>query len=322
MNKKEILHKIINGQLSVDEQQELLNSSPTIDRMKEQWNKATEMSYANSVDGDKALKKITHKIGRKSNLKILRYYKLYSAVASVLLIFMLGSMLWLYPKAMQQPDEMYVMLCGRQTVDSITLPDGTRVQISSGSRLTYPKEFKGDFRRVQLLGQAFFEVTPNKDKPFIVETGQMEVMALGTAFEVFSFGKDTDAETVLLDGKVKVTMTESAGQNSTEYILRPNQKLSLAKEGLVKVEEVNANTYSAWRNKGRLSFENEKLAMIMPRLERWYQKKIICDKQVANTYRFSFTINEESCADVLRMLCKTAPLIYEEHENAFILKKK
>lgn len=322
MNKKETLHRIINDKLSFEEQQNLLNSSSTIDRMKGQWDKATEMPYADSIDGDKALKKITRTIWRKSEPKILRYYKVYSAAASVLLILMLGSVLWLYPKAMQQPDEMYVMLCGRQTVDSLTLPDGTRVQISSGSRLTYPKEFKGDFRRVQLLGQAFFEVSPNKNKPFIVETEQMEVMALGTAFEVFSFGKDTDTETVLLNGKVKVTMTESVGQNFPEYILHPNQKLSLAKGGQVKVEKVDANTYSAWRNKGRLSFENEKLAIIIPRLEHWYQKKIICDKEVANTYRFSFAINEESCVDVMRMLCKTAPLAFEEHGDTFILRKK
>lgn len=322
MNKKEILHKIINDELSSDEQQKLLNSSSAIQRMKKQWEEAAEMPYADTVDGDKALKRITHTIWRGGNPKILQYYKVYSVAASILLIFMLGSVLWLYPKAMQQPDEMYVMLCGRQTVDSVILPDGTHVQISSGSRLTYPKEFKGDFRRVQLLGQAFFEVSENKDKPFIVETEQMEVMALGTAFEVFSFGEDTDGETVLLDGKVKVTMAESVRNKRPEYILHPNQKLTVAKEGEVKVEEVDANTYSAWRSKGRLSFENEKLAMIIPRLERWYQKKIKCDKQIANTYRFSFTINEESCSDVLRMLCKTAPLTYEEHGDTFILKKK
>lgn len=320
MNKKETLHKIINGNLSSEEEKTLLSTPAVTNRMRAQWENAIDMSYAYSVDGAKNLDKITKALGLRNLVRTLQYYKVYSMVASILLV--LGCGVWLYQQVTQQPDETYVLVCGRQTVDSITLPDGTHVLISSGSRLTYPKEFKGDCRRVQLSGQAFFEVTENKEKPFIVKTDQMEITALGTAFEVFSFDKEAEGETVLLNGKVKVIMAEPFGEKSSEYILHPNQKLSIVPGGGVKVEAVDANKYSAWRSKGCLSFENEKLSMIVPRLERWYKTKIVCDKRIADTYRFSFTIDNESCSDVLRMLSKTSPLVYHVKEGVYTITRK
>lgn len=320
MNKQTVIHKILKDELTSEEEKELLNSSSG--RLQSQWDRAVDMPYADSFDGGRALAKITSAIWENSHLRMLRYYKIYSVAASVLLVCMLGSMAWLYQKATEQPDEMYVMVCGRQTVDSVTLPDGTRVLISSGSRLTYPKTFKGSQRKVQLSGQAFFDVVKDKEKPFIVQTDQMEVMALGTAFEVFSFDKASDGETVLLNGKVKVTMAEASVQKQAEYILYPNQKLSVAQDGEVRIEKVDADKYSGWRSKGCLSFENEKLTMIIPRLERWYKKKIVCDKRVADSYRFTFTIADESWDDVLRMLCKTSPLSYHEAEGVYTIKKK
>lgn len=320
MNKQTAIHKILNDELTSEEEKELLNSSSR--RLQSEWDRAADMPYADSVNGDGAFTKITNMIWKSPHLRILRYYKIYSVVASVLLICMLGSAAWLYQKATEQPDEMYVMVCGRQTVDSVTLPDGTQVLISSGSRLTYPKTFKGSQRKVQLFGQAFFDVAKDKEKPFIVQTDQMEVMALGTAFEVFSFDKASNGETVLLNGKVKVTMTETPARKQAEYTLLPNQKLSVTQDGEVQIEKVDADKYSGWRSKGCLSFENEKLTMIIPRLERWYKKKIVCDKQLAEAYRFSFTIDEESCSDVLRMLSKTSPLSCREEEGVYIIKKR
>lgn len=317
---KQVIRKMLNDELTPREEEELLNRSS--DRMQNEWERAGGMSYADSVNGGRALAKITDVIWEKPYLNLLKYYRIYSVAASVLLVCMLGSLAWLYQKASEQPDETYVMVCGRQTIDSVVLPDGTQVLISSGSRLTYPKSFKGDQRRVRLSGQAFFNVVENKEKPFIVQTEQMEVMALGTAFEVFSFDKATDSEAVLLNGKVKVTMPKHAGKERSGYVLRPNQKLSVGQDGQVRVEEVDANKYSGWRSKGCLSFEDEKLTMIIPRLERWYKKKIVCDKQVAEAYRFSFTIDDEPWDDVLRMLCKTSPLSYREKEGAYVIKKR
>lgn len=323
MNKKEILHKIINDELTHEEQQQLLNTPSAMERIHNDWDKADRMSFADALNSDGLLAKIKDAIwGGGHPLRLLHYYKVYSVAASVLLLFMMGSLAWYYHKAASQPDEMYVMTCGRQTVDSVVLPDGTRVLVSSGSRLTYPKTFKGNERRVLLSGQAFFDVVKNKQKPFIVETEQMEVTALGTAFEVFSFDKDIESETVLLNGKVKIAMIGAKEAKPAEYILHPNQKLSVTAGKKVVIENVDANKYSAWRSKGCLSFDNEPLSMIIPRLERWYNKSIECDEQIAATYHFSFTIDDETCVDVLRMLSKTSPLVYGEKEGGYRIKKK
>lgn len=322
MEGKELLHKILNDELTSEEEKTLLSNPRVAEKMQHEWDKLRSMPYADSVDGDKMQAKIMNVVRGVPYLKRLKYYKAYSIAASVLIAFMLGSVAWLYQEATKQPEEMCVMVCDRQTVDSVTLPDGTLVLISSGSKLSFPQSFKGNERRVRLSGQAFFDVARDKEKPFIVETSQMEVTALGTAFEVFSFDKMTDGETVLLNGKVKISLTENSSKNKPEYVLYPDQKLSVGQDGKVQIEKVDANKYSAWRSKGCLSFENEKLSMIIPRLERWYKKTIICDKQVADTYHFSFTIDDETCEDVLRMMCRTSTLSYQKEENAFVLKKK
>ena len=138
------------------------------------------------------------------------------------------------------------------------------------SKLTYPAAFTGKTREIHLDGQAFFDIHKNPHKPFIVHTSEMEVQALGTAFEVFDYDIESKSETVLLNGKVKIGINNSKGDRA-EFILSPNEKMVYDQQAdSAYVLTVNADKYTSWRKQKIVSFENEKLSMIIPRLEQWY----------------------------------------------------
>lgn len=187
--------------------------------------------------------------------------------------------------------------------------------LNAGSRLTYPKEFSGEKREVQLSGQAFFEVTPDKTHPFVVKTQKMDVTVLGTSFEVFSYDGDEEGETVLLTGKVKVEVLESNQQKGGSYVLKPNEKLTYSKTDGISLTTIDADAYSSWRQGKRMSFKNETLEMILERLEKWYGQKIECAPHIARHYRFTFTMHSESLDLILNYISHSAPLNYRLISN-------
>ena len=114
---------------------------------------------------------------------------------------------------------MYVVSSGIQNMESVSLPDGTKVQMGPGSRLTYPASFSGKTREIRLDGQAFFDVAKNREKPFIVHTEDMSVEALGTAFELFSYNMENKMEAILLNGKIKVSVGDKETNQMKEYFV-------------------------------------------------------------------------------------------------------
>ena len=161
-------------------------------------------------------------------------------------------------------------------------------------------------------GQAFFDVIPDKEKPFIVHTSQMDVEALGTAFEIFAYAGDDFMETILLDGKIKVTL---AGVKDTSFMLVPDNKITYNKsDGKIKLSQVNAGNYTFWR-KGILSFENEKLSMIVPRLEQWYGRSIFMNKELGEAYKYTFKVRDEPLERILYIMGESSPVRYKKSEE-------
>lgn len=108
-------------------------------------------------------------------------------------------------------------------------------------------------------------------------------------------------------------------KNRREVILNPNEMLVFDKQAnTVRVKTVNAEEYSGWRN-GVLSFENERLSMILTRLEPWFGRKIKCPKEIAEKYRFTFKVRDESLERILFMLSNTSPIKYREKDNEYEL---
>ena len=261
---KDIIKKLLTDSLSPEEREKLNNYKFVNQAIYSQWEQASDM-YTDVDKEERMLTNVMHQIKKGKTGRFRQSLHRYGWVASIALLLICGTLSLMLLSRKAEPEVWYVLNSGRQSMDSVRLADGTLVMLNAGSRLTYPKEFSGNKREVTLSGQAFFSVHPDKVHPFVVKTKNMDVTALGTAFEVFSFDGDESVETVLLNGKVKVEPKDHKEQIKGEYILQPNEKLTCQVNGDIRIDRVDANSYSAWRIGGRLSFKNETLAMILPR---------------------------------------------------------
>ncbi|SMC66573.1 FecR family protein [Pedobacter nyackensis] len=158
----------------------------------------------------------------------------------------------------------------------ITLPDDTKVWLNSASSLKFPPSFKGhSTRRVELSGEAYFEVAKMERMPFVVVTDKQEVEVLGTHFNVNSYADEEVTKTTLLEGSVKVS---AIGKNMVKAInkLKPGQqsRINNSLPGKMIIEPANIEQVMAWKN-GYFHFENDNLPTVMRQLSRWYDIEIV-----------------------------------------------
>lgn len=152
----------------------------------------------------------------------------------------------------------------------IALEDGTVVWINAGSELKYPVTFSGEERRVELKGEAYFEVTPDKDRPFIVSIDDAHVTVLGTSFNINSYGDYNQMAVTLVEGSISL----SSDKIGKEIVLKPGEQgIINAETGELSVKEVDTLIYTSWKD-GIFYFKEMTLGEIMLILSRWYQVEI------------------------------------------------
>lgn len=150
----------------------------------------------------------------------------------------------------------------------LELPDGSLVWLNATSSIHFPTSFIGKERRVEITGEAYFEVAKNRDMPFIVNVNGAEVQVLGTHFNVNAYSDEDNIKTTLLEGSVKFV----SGTNIN--MLKPGQQSQLASNGLIQVvSNVDVDEVVAWKN-GMFDFENAGIETVMRQLSRWYNVEI------------------------------------------------
>ncbi|NCE72587.1 FecR family protein [Odoribacter sp. Z80] len=205
---------------------------------------------------------------------------------------------------------------GRQF--QLTLADGSEVWLNAGSSLEYPASFEGaEERRVQLEGEAFFEVRRDTVHPFYVEFGKREsIRVLGTSFNVNAYADSPVHTTTLVSGKIKYMAQEI----QREVVLCPDQQVCLDCEaGGVNVSEVNAALYSVWKE-GWIWFENERLENLVQRLARRYGIEMyVADR--CKDYTFSGKIRYERGMDyIIKLVTETTDIVCEVENGVVRLK--
>lgn len=184
----------------------------------------------------------------------------------------------------------------------LQLADGTRVHLNAQSRLRYPVTFAGNDRTVELSGEGYFEVAPDKI-PFFVKTERMTVEVLGTSFNVSAYPQEAQ-HTTLVSGSVQLY-----ADSGKEYLLRPSQQASLLPDnGDLSVKIVDTSLFTSWI-KGRISFKDEKLQTIFHTLSRWYDIEVsYTDPQIAEM-EFGCNIDRyQEITPFLELLQKTGRL--------------
>lgn len=183
---------------------------------------------------------------------------------------------------------------GRQF--KMVLPDGTKVWLNAASSIRYPIVFTGNDRKVDITGEAYFEVAKNKNKPFIVATHSgTEIEVLGTHFNINSYDNEETINTTLLEGSVRVSNKEG------RIVLTPGQQAQSTNTALTVKKQVNVAQVMAWKN-GQFDFNNASLREVMRQLERWYNIEVEYAPGVKN-YEFVGKMDRElSLQEVLKGL--------------------
>ncbi len=150
----------------------------------------------------------------------------------------------------------------------LELADGSLVWLNATSSIHFPTTFVGKERRIEITGEAYFEIAKNRDMPFVVAVNGAEVEVLGTHFNINAYNDEDNVRTTLLEGSIKFV----SGDHSN--ILRPGQQSQLAKNGAINVaNDVNVDEVVAWKN-GLFAFENASIEKVMRQFSRWYDVEI------------------------------------------------
>lgn len=204
---------------------------------------------------------------------------------------------------------------------SIILPDGTVAHLNAGSRLMYPSVFSGKNREVFLLGEGYFEVSHNPQKPFVVKTNDLSIVALGTVFNVSAYPTDKIIETVLVKGQV-VLRDNSFHIFQKDFVLKPSELAAFNRETLeTTTRRVEVTDYIAW-HEGFLNFQSVDLSRIILRLERYYNIKLILENPMLGTRSITGKlVLKENKDRVLEVLASTARVeLFKINESTYGLK--
>lgn len=198
----------------------------------------------------------------------------------------------------------------------VNLPDGTKVWLNAGSQLRFPTLFAGNERKVELSGEAYFEVAKNLKKPFKVKmNNNAEVVVLGTHFNINAYDGEADINTTLLEGAVMVRMNKKMekilpGQQA--LLNRTNKNISL-------VDDVNVNQVIAWKN-GFFSTEGISLPALMKQVEKWYDVRVIYKDDVQADFKAKLP-RDISLAELLNLLELTKQVHFKLDKKTLIVMK-
>lgn len=186
-----------------------------------------------------------------------------------------------------------VIAVPRGGIYHVTLQDGTKVSLNSGSTLHYPVHFNGTERKVVLEGEGYFEVARNAQQPFIVQTGVQKLKVLGTHFNIQAYPGEKISST-LLEGSVELT----AGNGSTR--LKPGYQ-AILNDNNYSVREVSVDDYTAW-TRNLFTFNMAPLSEVFKQLERWYDVDIEYPATIGNERHFMEIPKESKLSEVLTSL--------------------
>jgi len=204
---------------------------------------------------------------------------------------------------------------GRGGQYKIVLTDGTRIWLNAASSLRFPTAFTGSERRVELNGEAYFEVAHNRRRPFRVLSNHQLIEVLGTHFNVNCYADETKTKTTLIEGMVKVADRDT----KSVAVLKPGQQSVLSPDAkTIKVKNVNAEDAIAWKN-GYFMFSNESVSTIMREISRWYNVEVEYRGKVPQKTMWGSVSKFKDVAETLRMLELTGCAHFKIKERRIIV---
>lgn len=288
--------------------------------MKIHWNEENDKDLPSKKEFESLLNGIHHRINiineKESPGISRRIFSYLSKVAAVLFIPLVFSTSYFLFKEYQNENreisavfnEIFTPMAAKTR---FLLPDSTVVWLNSGSKLRYPLTFSKKRREVSLVGEGYFEVKKNAEKPFVVKTDKLDVTALGTAFDVMAYPGDPVVKTTLVNGRVEVFRKKPEKSN---FLDPSHQAVLYNSTGKMTVKKVDTHYYVSWKD-GKLIFKSEPMEVVAHQLERWFNCNIHLEDKQLKKYRYTGTIEMETLREVLELLKITTPIQYTYNKN-------
>lgn len=218
-------------------------------------------------------------------------------------------------------DQVNVLSTANGETYRIRLPDQSEVWLNAGSIIKYPVSFqKYATRKVELLGEAYFEIAKDKKHPFVVESKGQRVEVLGTHFNVSAYPNENNVKTTLLEGRVNVQSVSLTGTLGTEQaILKPGEQSVLSNQGL-DVRKADLEEAIAWKM-GFFKFQDENIESIMRKVARWYDVEVIYKGDIPQSGLEGTLSRYKDITQLLDMLQSTGIVKFSISKNKIIVSK-
>ncbi|WP_372947059.1 FecR family protein [Mariniphaga sp.] len=354
LNEKKALIDYFSGHLSAEDSKILSNwlekseaNKLLFDQLSDIWQSVNFVKYHDKIDIEKAWEEIEVQLNRNSNSVIQIWLKWTKIAAIFILVFVLGGIGHYFLSQKPEPNQSqllveYVAPLGSRSF--IKMSDGSKIWLNAGTTLSYKHTFGNTHREVILSGEAYFEIAKNPDIPFVVQTSDISITALGTQFNVKAYAEEKTIETTLIEGSVKLEgnkfkLAEDVILNGKEKAVftKQNRTLDLADENQPSTENetepkqkselriitsIEPDPIISWKDE-RWLINNEKLSSLSQKLERRYAVNFIFDNELLKDYSFGGTLEDETLEQVLDAICSSSPIKYLiEGKTVYIMPDK
>jgi transmembrane sensor len=287
-----------------------------------EWNKTDESKFNNSKKLRRLLDKIHHTIRirefDRGNTLFHKILNIYMKAAAILVIPLIIASVIINNNTSNRKFITLKNEKGIPAIESVSntvyapfgsrvsfiLPDSTRGMLNSGSKLSYSIPFTTN-RKIELEGEAWFDVTHDHTHPFEIDAGNSTVKVLGTSFNISAYPAEKYIEIVLSRGKVEF----NADKDKTPTSIYQSERL-LYENGNITKSVTDPGKYISW-TEGKLVFRGDQMLEVARRIERWYNVRVeLADKELEK-YSFRGTFVDDPLADVLKLLSMTSPITYK-----------
>ncbi len=195
-------------------------------------------------------------------------------------------------------------------ITKVTLPDGTNVWLNHSSSLKYPSSFDGFYRTTELKGEGYFEVAHNAKIPFIVKTGDIQIKATGTTFNIMAYPDEARIETSLIEGKVELELIDRTGNITSLIKMKPTDLAIFKKTGYeISTQTISDDRYFSWKD-GKLVFDKEPMGEVAKKLSRWFNVDVQIKDPELLELTYTATFVHETLPQVLELVALVSPISY------------
>lgn len=286
-----------------------------------------------------ALEKVKLRLAEKNINKTKKIFlsPLLKIAAFALVLIGIGALSYYAGVSKNKPTSDFTLIeapMGSRT--KVSLPDGSKVWLNGGSNLKFSNSFNKSDRIVTIIGEGYFDVTHNKQLPFVVNTREIRIKVLGTAFNIKAYPDDGLVETTLERGSLAIEKLTIEGNSIPQTVLEPNQRATFikkegevhlsdidkkatenihkepiqpVKEQLLISKKIDTQIFTSWKD-DKLVFRNEPFESLTIKLERWYGVNIEIEDEEIKKYHFNGTFEKETIHDVLNIIHFTLPIKY------------